>query len=382
MTDRDASMREAQRLEDAHGSGDPYAAALRATRMPIVITDATQDDNPIVFANDAFVQLVGYDRDEIIGRNCRFLQGPETSRRDIERIADAIGRRDNVVAEILNYRKDGTTFWNALYISPVFGLGGEVTHFFGSQLDVTEKNRSAAALADANARLAEAKAMAEALVEERTHALRVALEQKTVLLHEVDHRVKNNLQLVASLILLQSRRIPDPEIRATLKSMLDRVTALATVHRKLYQSDDVALFDVSDFIHDIASDLVGAAGRDDIRLEFDLEPVLIPAQRAAPVALVVNELLTNALKHAFPLDRAGRIKLTSRKLGRDFIIGVEDDGIGRVVPNGAAGFGQSLIDMLSRQLSAKLERSDVSPGIRVIVTLPVDPASRGRDDIG
>ena len=136
--------------------------------------------------------------------------------------------------------------------------------------------------------------------------LEAALAQKSALLHEVDHRVKNNLQLIASLILLQSRRTTDEAAHAALKTVLERVTAVATVHRRLFQGDPCS-FDVADFVRDLAADLAAAAGRDDLEIALDLDHVTIPASSAAAFALVVNELLGNALKHAFPAGRPGRI---------------------------------------------------------------------------
>src|ERR1700761_4803019 len=121
------------------GSGDPFAAAVRATRMPMVITDPNQPDNPIVFCNVAFQRLTGYDREEIIGRNCRFLQGPDTDRAEVARIRAAIEAGHDVSVDLLNYRKDGSTFWNALYLSPVRASDGTTSYFFASQLDVTER---------------------------------------------------------------------------------------------------------------------------------------------------------------------------------------------------------------------------------------------------
>lgn len=372
MTDRAASLRESQRLAQARGSSDPYGAAIRATRMPIVVTDARLDDHPIVFANDAFIKLAGYPREEIIGRNCRFLQGPDTDRAEVRRVSQAIADGQHVETEILNYRKDGSSFWNALFISPVFDDDGAVTHFFGSQVDMTARRVAAA-------ELAKAKEDAEASVRQHTLALQTALDQKTVLLHEVDHRVKNNLQLISSLILLQSRRIADPETRASMRSMLNRVSALAIVHRNLFQADDVASFDVSAFIRDITADLADSAGRDDVRVELDLEPVVISASRAAAVALVVNELATNALKHAFP-DRGGRIKVSARAVSGTVTLEIEDDGVGRRQPNEPVGFGLSLIELLAKQLSARVESEDALPGVRVRIVLP--SAAAGDDHSG
>ncbi|GGF71265.1 signal transduction histidine kinase [Paracoccus acridae] len=127
-------------------SSDPFAAAMRATRMPMLITDPRQPDNPIVFVNDAFGRLTGYTREETLGRNCRFLQGPGTNVDDVDRLRQAIARRVPVEVELLNYKKDGGIFWNRVLVSPVFD-GDDLTYFFASQLDVT-KDKIAGLAAD------------------------------------------------------------------------------------------------------------------------------------------------------------------------------------------------------------------------------------------
>lgn len=132
---------ENQRIEgeihrQGRGGTDPFAAAVRATRMPMLITDPTLPDNPIVFVNDAFARLTGYTREETLSRNCRFLQGPGTNQNDVKRMREAINRRVPIELDLLNYRKDGTTFWNRLLMSPVFNEG-ELSFFFASQFDIT-----------------------------------------------------------------------------------------------------------------------------------------------------------------------------------------------------------------------------------------------------
>lgn len=214
----------------------------------------------------------------------------------------------------------------------------------------------------------------EAIIEARTRALTEALEQKTALLHEVDHRVKNNLQLISSLLLLQNRRVTDPALKASLRGMLGRVNAIATVHRRLFQSEDVERFDVSAFIRDMVADLMGSAGRDDIRIELDLERVEIPAAKAAPFALVVNELLTNALRHGFPEGRGGRIFVGVRRQEGEFRIEIADDGVGLDKDTTPSGFGLTIVQLLCQQLKAKSETTDAEPGARIIVSLPVNGA--------
>ncbi|HJV44041.1 histidine kinase dimerization/phosphoacceptor domain -containing protein [Caulobacter sp.] len=363
MDDYSESRRAGDRLAAGHGIDDPFAAAIRATRMAMIVTDATQADNPIIFANDAFLKLTGYDRDEVIGRNCRMLQGPETDAKAVQAINTAIAAGEDIAIDLLNYRKDGSTFWNALYVSPVRNAAGEIVYFFGSQLDITDKKATEVRRDDL-----------EQIAEDRTHELTQALEQKTALLHEVDHRVKNNLQLISSLLLLQNRRVSDPALKASLKGMLGRVNAIATVHRRLFQSEDVERFDVSAFIRDMVADLMGSAGRDDIAIQLDLERVDIPAAKAAPLALVVNELLTNALRHGFPEGHGGRIFVGVSRMNGDFRIEITDNGVGFDKDGKASGFGLTIIQLLCQQLKAKCETTDAEPGARVVVLLPVNGA--------
>ncbi|WP_337269128.1 HWE histidine kinase domain-containing protein [Oryzifoliimicrobium ureilyticus] len=149
MEKSDDQLRIAEEIRREKSGSDPFAAAMRATRMPMVITDPRLKDNPIVFVNNAFARLTGYSREETLGRNCRFLQGPGTSREDVKKIREAIAMRESIEIELMNYRKDGSGFWNRLLVSPVFD-NGELTYFFASQLEITRDRRiaSASALSD------------------------------------------------------------------------------------------------------------------------------------------------------------------------------------------------------------------------------------------
>lgn len=122
--------------------GDVFFAAIEMTRMPMILTDPNQDDCPIVFANKAFLDLTGYEEDEILGRNCRFLQGAQTDRETVAELREAIANQGSIAAEILNYRRDGSPFWNAVFIGPVFDTKGKLLYFFASQLDVTRRRHS------------------------------------------------------------------------------------------------------------------------------------------------------------------------------------------------------------------------------------------------
>ncbi|RYG95744.1 MAG: PAS domain-containing protein, partial [Alphaproteobacteria bacterium] len=125
------SMFEERRIDsEIHrtiAGSDPFAAAMRVTRMPMIITDPRQHDNPIVFVNEAFLHLTGYTREETLGRNCRFLQGPGTNTEGVARVRRAITERKSIEIDLLNCKKDGSLFWNRLLDSPVFNAG-ELTY--------------------------------------------------------------------------------------------------------------------------------------------------------------------------------------------------------------------------------------------------------------
>ena len=150
--DRDAARISAE-IVRVDGRKDPFAAAVRATRMPMVVTDPRQNDNPIVLANDAFCRLSGFSRHEILGRNCRFLQGPDTGQAAVATIRRAIQEVRPVQVDLRNYRKDGTMFWNRLLMAPVRDAGGELAYFFASQVDVTIERERLIGLETDNAAL-------------------------------------------------------------------------------------------------------------------------------------------------------------------------------------------------------------------------------------
>ncbi|MBK1659494.1 histidine kinase famiy protein [Paracraurococcus ruber] len=138
-----------QSFDPQNRSSEVFFAAVETTRMPMIVTDPHQPDNPIIFANPAFLAMTGYGWDEIVGSNCRFLQGPQTDHDAVQAIRDAIRNRTELATEILNYRKDGSSFWNALYISPVHDKQGNLLYFFGSQLDVSRRRDAEDALRQA-----------------------------------------------------------------------------------------------------------------------------------------------------------------------------------------------------------------------------------------
>lgn len=140
------SKRASDSLRQIAEQNQLLAQAVEAASDGVVIVDATQPDNPVIYANPAFTRITGYPVEEVIGRNCRFLQGPETDPGELEKLRRAIREKRSVAVTLLNYRKDGRPFWNELAISPVFSPEGELTHFVGIQTDNSERRRMARTL--------------------------------------------------------------------------------------------------------------------------------------------------------------------------------------------------------------------------------------------
>lgn len=233
-------------------------------------------------------------------------------------------------------------------LNPVRDDSGKIVYFFASLLDFTHiKSREA--------QLAAARHLAEEEVAKDTEKLRKALEAKTLLVHEVDHRVKNNLLTLASIVKLQARTTADAGKKQALMSVLNRVEALSTVQRKLFDLDDVSLFDVSDFTRGLVTDLVGAIGRDDIHLTLDLSPVHVAAVKATPLSLIVNELVGDAVQRGLS-DGGGNIHVVVKRLNGHFLIRVEDttDPVEPDPEN--AEFSRLLLEASARQLGAQIER--------------------------
>ncbi len=138
---------------EGFGSGgegrDIFFTAVESTRMPMVVADPRLPDVPIVFVNDAFLAMTGYSRDEVVGRNCRFLQGPDTSRHAVALIRDAVRSQREITIELLNYRKDGSSFWNALFMTPIRNPAGDLIYFYSSQLDISRRKDAETALRQA-----------------------------------------------------------------------------------------------------------------------------------------------------------------------------------------------------------------------------------------
>lgn len=206
----------------------------------------------------------------------------------------------------------------------------------------------------------------ERKVEERTHHLDASLRERVILLKEVHHRVKNNLQVIASLLRLEGRRIDHPITQSVLREMQGRIQSMALLHETLYRSGNFATVDLAAYLTQLAQQLFRsltspAAG---VRLVLDLEPARLEIEQAIPCGLIANELASNSLKHGFPDGKPGevRIQLRAEDEGRQLRLTVSDTGIG-LPPNFDPGhkrsLGLQLVSDLARQLQGEFH---IGPG--------------------
>ncbi len=289
--------------------------AVEKTRMPMMVSDPRQPDNPIVLANQAFLDLTGYASEEVIGRNCRFLQGPETSAAAIQQIRDDVAAGRDTDLEMLNYRKDGTPFWNALHINPLRDDDGTIVYYFASQQDITHQREMS-----------------------KIKAAELGL------LREVDHRARNALALVQGIVRLS--RADDAGEYA--RAVQGRVEALALAHGLLAEARWQAVQ-----LDRLVADMVRAMALDAVSTDGPLLP--ISPDHVQPLSLVLHELFDNAQRHGALSVPDGKLDIMWHQAEDKVCIRlIERDG-----PAPAAtrrrGFGLTMINAVaSRQLRGEI----------------------------
>lgn len=275
-----------ERFEGA--SGLLFEQAMAQTRMAICLTDPNQPDDPIIFCNAAFEGLTGYTSKEILGRNCRFLQGPNSDQRQVERMRKAIEEEDVAVFEILNYRKDGTTFWNALHLGPIYDSQGKLKYFFGSQWDVTDIH--------------------EARAEER-HAKAMA--------REVSHRLKNVFAVIGGIVNITGRAM---DARPVAKSINDRIQALGRSYEPTLDDAFMGTIEVGQAVRAVLLPY----DPEHNRIQCSGEMVRTEPNAISAIGLTLHELATNATKYGALSNENGRIEVSWRhepdRFGRNALI--------------------------------------------------------------
>jgi two-component sensor histidine kinase len=219
-------------------------------------------------------------------------------------------------------------------------------------------------------------------ISDRDRSLREAVAQKSLLIKEIHHRVKNNLQVVMSLLSLQANRLKDYAAQEALRDTRARINALALVHRILYEIDDENTVDVQKLLEQLAeqtSEGFGAEGRD-IEVTTDIVHRSIPSETAIILSLFAVEAMTNAFKHAFPDDRGGRVRVVLKEVGSCKLrLSIEDNGVGYREAGSPSSIGSRLIRTFGQQIGGKAEiRSPDGKGTIVEIVFPDPAAPKGQ----
>ena len=199
-----------------------------------------------------------------------------------------------------------------------------------------------------------------------------ALERQAARQREVEHRVKNTLQLISSIVMLQGRRTADEASRLALRAVQTRVAAVSVAHRHVSWTDEAEAVELSGLVREIVGDLASSAGREGVDIDLDLERVSIPGRHGAPLALLVSEAVGNALRHAYPDGRNGRVRVSLRRTPEGFELVVADSGVGLDPAASKAGFGLTVAQLMAQQLRGRLETVAAQPGLRIVVSVPME----------
>jgi len=206
---------------------------------------------------------------------------------------------------------------------------------------------------------------------EREHA--IAGERVGMLLQELTHRVKNSLQIIAAMVRIEARSHKSGEGKAALERVSHRIDALGQLYSKLSKADTVEAVDAASYLDDLCRDLIASVHKEDgmsIVLKTDIESELLPTDRAIPIGLIVNELVTNAVKYAFPGETRGTVLVTLKRLPGELRLTVADDGQGLDPRRADSGLGGRLVEGFAQQLGGQVERESNSQGTTVRLILP------------
>lgn len=320
----------------------------------------SSEDAIIACANDGTVEswnvgatrLLGYAAGEVLGKSRAFF-APRDHADELPGLLERIRRGEWIEGfHSALQKKDGTLVEVSLAVSPIRDPAGSIRGASLIARDITT-------------------------VKDAERQLKASLREKEVLLKEVHHRVKNNLQMVTSLLNLQASHSQDTRAVSALRESQQRIRSIALFHEKIYQSRDIARIDMGAYLGELLSS-VSAAVTDEhkiITTRVESEHVELPADTAIPCGLLANELIFNAFKHAFPKG-PGCIDVSLRSVGEDgnLELGVSDDGVGLAEgfdPGNARTLGLQIVATLAEQIGGALAIHRNTPGTRFSVTFPV-----------
>ena len=328
-----------QLLED-----DKSFEGFSRAQVAMVVTNPHLEDNPIVYVNQAFTRSTGYARSATIGRNCRFLQGPDTNKADVDRLRAGIESEESVTVDILNYRANGEPFMNRLIVAPVHDDEGNAQYFVGVQKELKQSELSTSA------------------------------EEINAQLIEIQNRVASDLSMIIGMIRQQSGATSVPDDFAALSR---RIETLQLLYEEMKLSDRHSNRDtiqMGSYLSRLTAAIAHIEGRSGIRLSLQIEPLEVPIETATRVGLVMSELLTNAFQHAFERMDMGLVEVRMSRLSAGGLrLIVADDGVG--IPGemdwpDASSVGGRIVNGLIEGLEGTLQLGRGAAGSYITIDVP------------
>lgn len=323
----------------------PFVVAAETTRMAMLFTDAKEPDNPIIFANDAFLDLTGYTREEVLGQSFKFLMSRGADPDSLAHIDAAFAGKAMGGAEICYRRKDHSEFWSAVLISPVWDEGGDVVQYFASFVDLTDHKKEQA--------------------------------QSRMLIDELNHRVKNTLATVQSIVWQALRKTSDPEvIRESIES---RLFALSHSHDLLTREnwEGAGMLDLIK----AALEPFGVANGRSEHFVITGRNIRVSPKVALALGIAFHELATNAVKYGAFSNKAGSVLISwtiepSPEGNRLLLRWQEKDGP-PVIPPSRKGFGSRVIERgLAHELEGKVGLDYRPDGVVCTIDFPAPNGAR------
>ncbi|MEP3050785.1 MAG: PAS domain-containing protein [Erythrobacter sp.] len=319
-------------------SGVLFEQAMAQTRMAICLCDPDKPGLPIVFANRAFRRLTGYAEEEIVGQNCRFLQGPKTDPESVARIRDALVNEDVVVVELLNYRKNGTSFWNALHLGPIYDDAGKLVYFFGSQWDVSDVRAARA---------------------EERHAKEMS--------RELSHRMKNMFAVISGIVNVTGRV---RGVREEADEINSRIQALGRAYETTLDDASLGSIDIGEAI----TAVLLPYDQDEQRMELSGGGLRMPFTIISIVGLILHELAANATKHGAWKNEKGKVCVNWKANfdNSELIIEWDEEGGPQISEDDIVpGTGTAIVDRLLSTGRGSIEREWKQGGLSAVISVPV-----------
>lgn len=313
-----------------------YQSIIEHASDAIVVTDAGTDYSSIIFVNEAYCNMTGYSKDEVIGKTPKILQGPETDRNELDKLKHALETSQPGHAELINYKKNGEKFWTSISIFPIKDESNNLKYWVGIKRDVTDK--------------------------------RNAFDELNATLQELHHRVKNNLAITSALLQLKALNADNESFSSAIMECTSRIKTIANIHELLYKSETFSHIDIGKGLETVVRNIVETVQLETgIKLQFNINQIgTFNINQAVPFSLIVNEVILNTIRHAFPDKKNGRIHVKLSQDNKNRIkLEITDNGKG-LPPDfnhkEISTSGMQIINTLAKQINADYNYSNRKKG--------------------